>query len=142
MIYALKGGGWPSFHYLCAQKLWLGSEAAPFAGSENRVVMASPPQVVGQVDHSGELARQVSRVSHWPLVHGLKRVEQSKGQKGLDRVERTKVHLEWTGEAPESVIFVDDVITTGATASAAWRALGKPMDFQVWCLVERALLPS
>ena len=37
------------------------------------------------------------------------------------------------------VIFVDDVITTGATASAAFKALGEASSFQVWVLAEKTL---
>jgi predicted amidophosphoribosyltransferase len=37
-------------------------------------------------------------------------------------------------------VFVDDVFTTGATALAAWKALDRPEDFQVWTLIYRQSL--
>ena len=37
----------------------------------------------------------------------------------------------------ERVIIIDDVITSGATAEAAFRALGQPAWCEVWCLMDR-----
>ncbi|MFN8791796.1 MAG: hypothetical protein ACK5Y2_10125 [Bdellovibrionales bacterium] len=37
------------------------------------------------------------------------------------------------------LIFVDDVVTSGSTALAAYRALKEPKDFQVWSLVWRSV---
>jgi len=37
-------------------------------------------------------------------------------------------------------VFVDDVITTGSTARAAWQALGQPDSFEVWTLACRPKL--
>lgn len=33
-----------------------------------------------------------------------------------------------------TIIFIDDVVTTGSTARAAWKALGCPDFFEVWCI--------
>jgi len=43
------------------------------------------------------------------------------------------------GKTFTNVIFVDDVITTGATARAAWLSLGRPERFVVWSLARRLL---
>lgn len=38
------------------------------------------------------------------------------------------------------IVFVDDLITSGATALAAYRALNSPVDFEVWTIARRPKL--
>lgn len=41
---------------------------------------------------------------------------------------------------PKRIVFADDVVTSGATAMAAFMALGDPSEFEVWSLVARPRL--
>ena len=41
------------------------------------------------------------------------------------------------GAALSRVVVIDDIITSGATAEAAYRALGQPAWCEVWCLMDR-----
>lgn len=68
-------------------------------------------------------------------------------QRGGDRGERALLEMEtvenYTGSVDFSTktrwILADDIVTTGATARAAYRALGSPPHFEVWALAHRSL---
>lgn len=67
-------------------------------------------------------------------------------QKTKNREERTRVHMTCDAEDHEKIaqfkgeiVFVDDVVTTGSTAKAAYIALGRPPRFQVWSIAYRHL---
>jgi len=55
-----------------------------------------------------------------------------RGRKMISRVDFSRLQ-------GHQLIFVDDVVTSGSTALAAYRALKEPKDFQVWSLVWRSV---
>jgi ComF family protein len=68
------------------------------------------------------LARELAKITGWPLVRGLERVRNTRSQVGLtaeERRENMRDAFAWRGGAvPRRVLLVDDVCTTGATLSA------------------------
>lgn len=44
-------------------------------------------------------------------------------------------------DSSASWVFGDDILTTGETARAVHRALGRPFRFEVWCLARRGMNP-
>lgn len=83
------------------------------------------------------------------LYSCLSRGSAAGAQKKRTRSQRERTAMEWAENitqkdfnaksAGKHVIFVDDIVTTGSTARAAWRTLGKPRDFAVWALAQRGL---
>lgn len=93
-------------------------------------VPASPEAVLRRdFDHMERIARLCAQRTGLPLISSLRSVRQSKDQRGLGRKERQRnrrASFAIVGEkAPfyAKVLLIDDVLTTGATLSAAAEAL-------------------
>ncbi len=74
------------------------------------------------VDIPAVMARRVSRRLDVPLAEPLLRVDDG-SQTHRDRFERLSIQFRASRSAPERVLLVDDVVTTGATAVACADAL-------------------
>ena len=92
-----------------------------------------------------EIALPLSRITGLPLLDALVRLQPTRTQTALSRAERltnlrhafatTPQANQWiTAGRPRGAILVDDVLTTGATASACARIL-KQAGFREVCMV-------
>ncbi len=112
----------------------------------------------GENDHAGALAEALAVANRNHLiaeVEILERVGESRrmkrtsfktalhrtvSQKVKSRAERSDIEFRVSPIAKNRIrqargfIFIDDVIATGATARAAWIALGKPRAFESWAI--------
>ena len=106
-----------------------------------KLIFIPAPSKDGREDHATLFAKALSLA--WggsPYWNGLMRNSQS-AQKTLDQYERRKISMSVRLPLPPSsstYIFVDDVLTTGSTAQAAYQALGKPLHFFSWNLAYKA----
>ena len=93
-------------------------------------------------DHAFLLAEAFSRLSGFQLKTPLLRESlKTSSQKQKTREERKKTQVFLKEEnfiKTPSVIFVDDILTTGATAHAVYKTLGEPKDFMIFTLTYRS----
>lgn len=91
----------------------------------------------GPEDHASAWARALGQILGYP-TSPLLLVDPQK-QARLTRPQRFNRRFS-ASLAGKSVILVDDILTTGATAKAAFVALNRPENFTIWTLFYRPLL--
>lgn len=113
-----------------------------FTNELNGLVVPCPPAKEGKFDHACAFAYALSRSLNCSWEQALTRDSEGTPQKRKSRRDRRQVRLQLKLGRPgtyraRTVYFIDDVITTGATAGAAWEGLGYPGSFLVLCLAYR-----
>jgi len=98
------------------------------------VIIPAPARVLGSKDHAYLLGDCIAKLLNTELLLKFKREDGSGLQKRKSRSERWNVSLSTVEGANSisnscSVIFVDDVVTTGATVMNAYKLLNQPTSF-------------
>lgn len=104
------------------------------------VCLVPIPSKTGLPDHAFGLATALNQLTGWP-VEEILRFKAQGHQRQLNRRQRslteiTKIKRKKTASR---YVLVDDVVTSGATLHAAFRALGEPDSLHALCLMDRAL---
>lgn len=145
LILALKGQGLKEPWAYYAQ-LFVNKNFTEISRHQRIIIVPAPPKKQGVQDHAYFWAQGLANASGAEIFPFLKKVS-SGHQRGADRGDRALVEMEVTENYSKAVdfssktlwIFADDVLTTGATARAAHKALGCPDNFEVWTLAHRSL---
>lgn len=118
--------------------------------SHSPMVLVPSPGRNGSEDHASLFTNALADASGAMVLRSLKRKEGALGpQKKKSKSQREQVGFEWAENFSaelcsdilrhRKVVFVDDIVTTGATAHAAWKKLGRPEEFTIWSLAQRTL---
>jgi len=89
-------------------------------------------------DQAHELADIIAKQTEWPimdcLVRSKRTVPQARAGQNRAQVGQLRGIYRVTGQAPEYVLLIDDVLTTGATLDAAAHELKQAGSECVWAL--------
>lgn len=145
LILGLKGTGsglaWR--HYA---KIFIKKNLSDLSTDQRVCIVPAPARRPGDRDHAFLWGQSLAYTSGAVFFPFLRKVSLGH-QRGAGRGERALVEMEVDESYSKDVdfssntlwIFADDVLTTGATARAAHKALGCPRNFEIWTLAQRGL---
>lgn len=149
LIYSLKGGGLPSAFSKLAEQFAFGISAGRDFSGMTLVVPPTAREV--SLDHGFAWGSALSEVLGLRIECPFEFATEGKPndlthlapQKRLavrERFGRQFKLKEGIRPLSSKIVFVDDLITSGATALAAQKALNSPVDFEVWTIARRPKL--
>lgn len=137
LIYALKGGRQMRAFLSLAEKMAINSIKRNQSGVKKIFIPA--PSHTEKPDHASRLAEKLAKFfgsQYYQILQNQNSLSQK--HLGLNERKKTKLILQKQLDFnDQSIIFVDDVVTTGSTIMAAYRAMGYPRNFSAWVIANK-----
>lgn len=136
LIYGLKG---------CSrEQKWRGFARLLLAGATpgpDQCCLVPIPSKSGKPDHAAGFASALAKLTGFPVLSALRVVKTVEHQKTKSREQRRLIQFAKARPLKNAnPILVDDVVTSGATLQAAYKALGKPVSARALCFIDRGLV--
>lgn len=134
LIHGLKGGTPRDVIHQLTLEL-----SKRYSVDNKTVIIPVPSSKVGESDHAKSMAEIISKDHNLELWDGLRWRRKTRNQKFLNKTERFVAEMILVEKLPinKRVILIDDLVTTGATAQAALKALKGLNNIEVWSLACR-----
>lgn len=100
------------------------------------------PSSRGDTSANRRLAEAIARLAHARVDDGLGREpgesQYARRKRGVSPLAASEQRVEWTGgRLRDPVVLIDNVVTSGATATSAERAIGRTAAILVWADARR-----
>jgi predicted amidophosphoribosyltransferase len=110
------------------------------------IYIVPAPSSTRKKDHAYLWGKALGEVISAQVIPCLRKIK-PRSQRGANKATRQKILIELDENYSQimedmkdcRIVFVDDILTTGSTAHAAYEALGCPVNFEVWVLGYRSL---
>lgn len=141
VLMSLKGPRRSLFFQVLAKEFFMRVQYLPSLKKDHPLILIPCPSKDFSKDHGFFWAQVLGEQFGLPVHQALSPLDSHASQKAkklsLRGDRKFLLEVDERSLKDKNLVFVDDVVTSGATAKAAYLALGRPESFMVWSIFWR-----